>query len=529
MLNQKNGIILTAARVDNGLAQLFGDVPPALIPVNGRPLIFHQIENFINFGVKHICISVGFKKEKVINLVSNYYKDRVQLNFIEVDYNLPPGNSLIDCLSKIPSGDVIINLGDTFLPFSEFQESKNTLFVSANINQTIRWSKLSVSEKGEISFFEKKEHGDFALIGIYQITEFNSNLLKFSKSKEYEITEVLEGIQIDFSVLKERGWLDFGHIDKYQSSKKRLLESRDFNSLEFNDLFGTITKRSRNVNKFKNEISWQLNVPNDLKILSPRIVNYSLSDKPFVEMEYYSYPTISELWLYSSFDESILKKVVEKTYTILLCFLNKKEEVSKSSYHHIYSEKTEKRINELVLEKSFIASLLKLDELEINGVILKGWPHLKQKIDRLIPSLYNKDHNCFIHGDFCFSNILFDVNSGIVRIIDPRGKWGETMNGDIKYDIAKLRHSINGDYDFIVQDLFEVRVEKSKINYSVYTSKKHNKIKKYFDDLVRKDFDVQQINLIEGLLFLSMIPLHKNNQRRQLMMFSKAIENLNSL
>ena len=29
-----------------------------------------------------------------------------------------------------------------------------------------------------------------------------------------------------------------------------------------------------------------------------------------------------------------------------------------------------------------------------------------------------------IHGDLCFSNILFDLPNQIVRLIDPRGRFG---------------------------------------------------------------------------------------------------------
>ena len=30
-------------------------------------------------------------------------------------------------------------------------------------------------------------------------------------------------------------------------------------------------------------------------------------------------------------------------------------------------------------------------------------------------------HACFIHGDFCFSNIMFDFRSNRIKTYDPRG------------------------------------------------------------------------------------------------------------
>lgn len=525
-----NGIILTAAKVDDGLSQLFGDIPPALIPVNGKPLIFHQIENFIQHGVTHVYISVCVKEQELKNLVSNYFDAKVNLEFVSVDATLPPGNSLVSCLNLISKGSVIINLGDTFLSHKELKSSgENVIYCHSGANQYRRWSKVKIVD-GNVRFFEKDEKDGKVIIGVYQVAEINSGIDQL-KDKNCEITEVLQALNVDFKAKESEEWLDFGHLDKYQSSKKRMLEARSFNSLEFNDLLGTITKRSTNVNKFIKEIEWQLSVPKELKVISPRIIKSSLDKKnPFVEMEYYSYPTVSEIWLYSSFDQSVLKRVFSKTFRILLEFLNHKRPVTQQSYEYIYKEKTRKRLQELVDQDELFAKLFQHEKVVINGKTYNNWSKLKDKVLTFVDELYNEHHNCFIHGDFCFSNILFDINSGIVRLIDPRGIWGESMFGDIKYDVAKLRHSIHGDYDFIVHDLFDVEQKgENEFNYRIYNNKKHAQIKEYFDGLISESFNLKHIQLIEGLLFLSMLPLHKDKPNRQKIMLCKAIENLNSL
>jgi hypothetical protein len=54
---------------------------------------------------------------------------------------------------------------------------------------------------------------------------------------------------------------------------------------------------------------------------------------------------------------------------------------------------------------------------------------------------------CFLHGDFCFSNILFDFRAGRVKTIDPRGTDAlgrPSRFGDLRYDLAKLAHSVLG-------------------------------------------------------------------------------------
>ena len=93
--------------------------------------------------------------------------------------------------------------------------------------------------------------------------------------------------------------------------------------------------------------------------------------------------------------------------------------------------------------------------------------------------------------------------------------------------MAKLRHSISGGYDFIVNDLYRVNYTDGAIEYTLYSGKDHRRLETYFDQKLAERFDVDQIRLIEGLLFISMLPYHSNDQNRQLIMFARALELLN--
>ena len=41
------GVILSGGKADQSICQVFGDVQTALIPVNGKPIIFHVISRII--------------------------------------------------------------------------------------------------------------------------------------------------------------------------------------------------------------------------------------------------------------------------------------------------------------------------------------------------------------------------------------------------------------------------------------------------------------------------------------------------
>lgn len=152
---------------------------------------------------------------------------------------------------------------------------------------------------------------------------------------------------------------------------------------------------------------------------------------------------------------------------------------------------------------------------------------LKGEIEQL--SQINTFH--ISHGDYCLSNILYDINNQIVRLIDPRGSFGEKgIYGDARYDIAKLRHSVAGLYDYVVGDLFQINATVDGFDYALFEDRKNEYLASYLDTcIITNGYNLRDIKLIEGLLFLSMIPYHVDYKERQYMMYAKSIEILNDL
>lgn len=533
-MNQKtSGLILTAAKADITICEVFGDLPTGLIPINGKPIIFFILQQFYENNIKDIYIGVDYKKEELIEIVNLYFGEKLNITYITTDKNKSPGNSLLTLIDHIQSEKIVVYLGDTFIKNFNFNGFSDSILVSKDFLDEQRWATVFVKDD-YITEFKDKEKLDseniYAICGLYSLSDVNiikNN--KFNRDENIQLTDVMS-VYLKSKALKisqTNEWLDFGHIDKYYVSKKRLIQSRGFNSLEYDDLLGTITKRSQNKEKFIEEIKWQLNVPKNLKVLVPRVLDYSLEKNQFITMEFYSYPTLSEIWLFSELNEKIHFSIIDKLFTILKTFNSYKKKVSVDDYINIYYQKTIDRIKNIKNET--IIELMKNDYINLNGNNLKNWSLLKKDLHDKVLSLYNENDNCFIHGDFCLSNILYDLRSGIVRLIDPRGIWGSSENGDIKYDFAKLRHSICGDYDYIVNDLFNVKViNVDTIEYNIFNSHKET-IKKYFDKKIVDYFDLDSIKLIEGLLFLSMVALHQDDKKRQIVMYSKAIEILNKV
>jgi len=126
--------------------------------------------------------------------------------------------------------------------------------------------------------------------------------------------------------------------------------------------------------------------------------------------------------------------------------------------HDIYWKKTVQRLETFARGSADAAALVKRHELQLNGKTLKGWPSLAPLIESRVQRLATSARGAVIHGDMCFANILYDRLTNLFKFIDPRGSFGTAgIYGDPRYDVAKLMHSVDGGYDFLIHEMFNIQ------------------------------------------------------------------------
>ena len=302
-------------------------------------------------------------------------------------------------------------------------------------------------------------------------------------------------------------------------------KTRSFNNIDLNLQKGTLIKTSTNIDKFLSEIKWYLNIPSSLQYALPRIFDYSLNKtKPFIKMEYYSYKSLHELFIKNNLSLENWKQIFDILKMVndeMKSFKTYNTEKIDTSLKEIYIHKTINRLNQLKSQNDFL--------IFFNNPIIynnKDYYSLSDIINIISSKdFYDKNiksSNYFniIHGDLCFPNILIDNNLKFIKLIDPRGEFGSySTYGDNRYELAKILHSIDGCYDFIIEDLFDIDIINNKINIDFFiTSSYLPKLFKKCFNLTFNEFN--EIKLIESLLFLSMIPLHSDNKNRQMTMLA---------
>lgn len=536
-------IIPSAKVINEELQSRYGKIVPILIPLeNGIVLdkLYKEYENYYD----EIIITLYEEVEntlKIINL-KNYPKLKIK-TLSKLD---DIGNGIREVLRELKNKENIsnlsINFGDTYIKNLNKYLNKNIICYSKN-SEIDRWAYFTKNDSNLIIIQEKTKEAIInqrkdILIGFFNITsveKFYSIISKKEKGEKDTLYQSLEEYNSynGLECILEDNWNDFGHLDNFLKAQK-MVETRFFNEINIDKDKNILTKKSQEKEKLINEIRWFLTLPNNLQWITPRIYSYSLEwEQPKVSMEYYSYPTLHHLYLYGNHNIDKWKKIFKKLFYVHdemkgYSLKINREDIEKA-LNDIYINKTIERLEKVKQDKNFSRYFEK--EFYINNIKIESLNKLKRLIIELVEKLeINKREELnIIHGDYFFANILYDPTADIIKLIDPRGDFGGYgIYGDPNYDLAKLAHSVDGKYDFIVEDLFELEELDKGFNYKIVYSEKYDEIKElfysYFDKKVRL-----KIKFIQSLLFLSMIPLHKDKPKRQKVMLGVGVRILNEV
>jgi hypothetical protein len=277
------------------------------------------------------------------------------------------------------------------------------------------------------------------------------------------------------------------------------------------------------------EIRWILNQPDDLRVYLPAVYSHSLDpERPFVEMEFYSYPSLDECFVYARHDFDTWEKIFSRVFEIIALQARHRVEGDMSpDLREMYVEKTCRRIREFAAQTD---QAFPVDRpVWVNGTQCGPLTAVPDVLGSALAACSALEAGSFgiSHGDLCFGNVLFDVRHDLLKLIDPRGSFGRhALHGDVYYDLAKLSHSVLGLYDFIIFNQFHVADDgEGRYRLRFRSSEHHRTIGKIFcKHLAANGYDLTRVRLIESILFLSMLPLHRSNPRHQLAMLLRGLE-----
>lgn len=502
-------ILITSANFVNlEIASEWGEIPPVFLPVKNSRLIYSQIDLIKKCGEKNISLSLPVSFRNKINKIDIGRLEELGVKIIYVPDYLSLTKSILYSLERINTrNDIKILHGDTL--FNELNQYSLSNSISINLN---------------ISTNNYKWGGDFhnpgyVYSGFFSFSYQNYKYLVDKLGALDSFESVIRDYDDKFNLkrIKNNIWYDFGHINTYYLSLSKLLELRQVNSCRCYD--GILTKYSDDKLKIIAEINWFLSFQNNVCV--PKILDYDFRGS--YSMEYITLPLLSNIFVYG--DMSIYSW--ERIFLSCKKFLDslpRMQVYEPQSYDAIYSVKTFNRLGQYIHSPNKCISNFDI--------------HKKIKFSQItIPSLYDIATECInnlstmkeiggIHGDFHFGNILYNFKNDIIKVIDPRGLDGQndiSVYGDPRYDIAKLAHSVVGGYDYIISGYNTAEIDENNGIYFINQILPDENITHLFFSIFCK-FLKMDIIRITILLFISMVPLHNDNEVRQKTMIATAAQ-----
>jgi hypothetical protein len=539
-------IVPSARLIPAELQGDFGQIPSCMIPFGGAPALQQILAGIHDSGMR--AIVAGHENQGFIDeFLSHFSNGAVQS--IDVGLTQSLGETIFRVLESESSleGSLLVNFGDTILRGGPLE---GDAFAFARPEELFRWTTFRLRSDGYLDEILDKgvEKGDTSdgrvFVGGFSFREASRFAACLAAALSdppialdpfyVAVLSYYNSAELPPAAKEVDPWIDLGHLDTYYSSRRvHAMGQRAFNAVSVDAFRSILTKRSRNEAKFADEIQWYTRIPAGLSYLAPRVFGHSLeAGQMSIDLEFYGYPPLSDIFLFSRLDLTEWQSIFNRLGKVLEDMSQHKvTSVSPSriasSLRCMYLEKTVERLQD-VLGNGLDSSLLD-GPLQVNG---RNCIPLRQLLRELpdilsVAGLLEAPSFSVIHGDFCLSNILFDRRSRTIRLVDPRGRFGEfDVYGDPRYDLAKLSHCFNGGYDLLVHGLFSLDSRgRGEFHLAEFMNERHHLVQGAFNRLFLSNPIVRnQVRLIESLLFLSMVPLHSDRPRSQQAFLLRGLE-----
>lgn len=495
-----------------------GRIPPCMLPIGNRKLIENQV-NELRQHYRQEKIYVTLPESYRLTLNEHHLLQELQVTPIATSDDFSLAESVLFALNTSDGDEnTVIRLihGDTLILNLPNPSQANALGVAYS-SDDYGWqvermdSGRSLIWCGFFSFSHRKD-----LIQTLALSRGH-----FVKAvQDYRRRHPMELLHLE-------NWHDLGHVNTYFRSRASITTQRAFNTLQV--VQGVVYKTGEPDIKIQAEGNWFDRLPVRLRRFTPQLIDKGTSRKgqSYYQLEYLPIMPLNELFVHGRNSASEWRRLFELLNQFLqLCAAEatspETQAAIREDFDQLVAEKTHKRLKEYSLSTNF--------DLD----------HPMQYATHRLPSIRQIAEDCIqrarelpalpavMHGDLCFSNVLFDSRADQIKVIDPRGLTAQgelSIYGDQKYDLAKLAHSVVGLYDFIIAGRYRLIEQGAyQVELDFELDERIYEIQQIFSNHeFGHNLSMSQIMPLVILLFLSMLPLHQDRPDRQRAMLANAV------
>ena len=541
-------ILLAGGHVRQDFVTLLDITSPAMLPYMGRPLIYLSVLNFLKRGGREVIVVIPEAERRVEVFLRSAFGSRVALTIVRAPQHsgATPLHSLraaleastdsgrLDHAVMIAHGDIYYDIerldgGDAPIvftaPYIESDKYSIVYETAAGYRFQEAWggTKAPMPQEGTAV----GRHTD---IGLYYVPSAQDAYDALADSTPPAATVggfLFYRYRDRLALGTVASWIDLGHLDTSARIRTHLLGTRECNHLDIDEMRGLITKRGRNRDKLLQEINYYQRLPKELTVYFPRLLESRLGKEVSYTIEYYGYKTLSEYLVFYEVPKTVWRQVLVKILAIHKAFTSRGgRSIESERAFDFYWGKTQERLTERE-RLSVVRPLLDLEHVEINGTLYPGWKTAAPRIQTLLRQVADRCTTSVIHGDLCCSNILYDPRTSLIKFIDPRGEFFEEgCDGDPRYDLAKLLHSFHGGYDFILHEMYHLTcLGEGRYELVLLRSDGAREAERMLFELLQEivGCHVSDAIAIEAHLFLTMLPFHGDDPKRQAALYLRGL------
>lgn len=500
-------VCILAAGIGGRLGNLTKNFNKAFIRIGDMGAISH----IINYFPKHyeFIITTGYLGDELEQYVKLCHPDlniRFVKNVIYSGSGAGPGYSLNTC-NEFLQEPFYIWTTDTLVNDFSITEDHNWIGYCEAKNEDGEYSCVDVDGENVINnFYEKKEnvYTNNAYIGCSFVLDYE-NFWKGMANNPITIQNQFQ-VSAGFNSLlqnnivygKKLQWHDTGNLEKLQKTREQFpakiknLDKDDEEIYFFNNEF--VVKYFKDENFAQNRIKRNITLGNTV----PKIFR---SSKNFYVYEY------------------IVGKDLFAIDKPQECFLNLLNFANEQLWQPRKLNPEEfKKFQETCVDFYYKKTKIRLDKLyeklhlydKQDTINYKKIPLLNDILENLDwPNLLNGKPT-LMHGDFNFSNIIFQNNNSF-KFIDWRQDFGGMLEvGDMYYDLAKMYSGFLFPHDTIKEGSFQLKIERENVEVHLHEYEKYTECKKIFINFLNeKNIDTKKVKQLAAIVLLNMSPLHE--------------------
>jgi len=230
--------VIPVAGVGTRLRPLTHTLPKVLIPVAGKPMLAHILDEIEKMGIKKVSIVIGYLGDQIKDYVlKNYAFD---VDFVEQDECLGLGHAIAITRDTLQKGEeLLIVLGDTLFKanLERIMSTEDSVVCVKEVSQPQRFGVVVTKGPHITDLIEKPDRpvSNLAIVGIYYIKEPSimyealDHIMKEDiKTKgEYQLTDALKimlskEVSMQYHIID--GWYDCGKPETLLHTNQQLLE-----------------------------------------------------------------------------------------------------------------------------------------------------------------------------------------------------------------------------------------------------------------------------------------------------------------